>query len=245
MIDRPIIFSAPLIRALLAGTKTQTRRLLRCAVPAAPAMDAVHPNHTPRHATPYLDAYCDQPKTAANPRGMGPNWAWWTRDDRPGATFRVGYAPGDRLWVREAWKPVPISAYRCSEGVQQTPDPSDADQAAVYRAGWDRSTGGTPWRPSIHMPRWASRLTLTVTDVRVQRLQDITEADAIAEGVHAAPENQAAKALAGIMAPGAVHLPHKSAFASLWDHLHGPSGWERNPEVVALTFTVAHRNIDA
>lgn len=212
--DRPIIFSALMVRALLAGTKTQTRRLLK----PQPRRFEVAPGE-PCEMTLYYGE--DEP---------------WPRITlgRVITGQQVRFRPGMKLWVRENWKPVPASAYRCSDGVQQTPNPNDPDLAAVYSAGWDRSTGGTPWRPSIHMPRWASRLTLTVTDVRVQRLQDISEADAAAEGVP--PFNEV-----GRIYPD----PYRVNFGLTWNSLHGPDAWAGNPEIVALTFTVDRKNIDA
>jgi hypothetical protein len=83
------------------------------------------------------------------------------------------------------------------------------------------------------MPRWASRLTLTVTDVRVQRLQDISEEDAIAEG--ASPV---------LVPPDGGSAPHVEGFRALWNDLHGPDAWDANPWVSAITFTVHHGNID-
>lgn len=228
MTDRPIIFSAPMVRALLAGRKTQTRRILRAEVPAAPPMDAISANGTARHPAPYLDAYCGQPMTRANPRGMSDRWCWWTRDDRPGPTFRVPHVPGDRLWVRENHAIVPWTAYRASDGVQQTRSPEDSDDAAIYAAGWERSK--PRWRPSIHMPRWASRLTLVVTKVRVERLQDISEDDAADEGVILTDLNWPT---------------YRTNFAELWRSIHGPDAWAANPWVAAISFSVHRANIDA
>ena len=89
------------------------------------------------------------------------------------------------------------------------------------------------WRPSIHMPRSASRLTLTVTEVRVQRLQDISEEDARAEGIE------------GEFLPWPQgYWTYRPYFAELWNSLHGPDAWDANPWVVALSFTVQHGNID-
>lgn len=127
----------------------------------------------------------------------------------------VRYAPGDRLYVREAIDKVSIRA------------------AVFYRAEYDaKFTGcsdGLGWRPSIHMPRWASRLTLIVTDVRVQRLQDISEVDAIREGVTLIEET--------------CEDP-REAFRDLWDSLYGPGAWHVNPWVVAISFDVHRGNID-
>lgn len=150
------------------------------------------------------------------------------------------FAVGDRLYVRENHALVPSSAYRMSEGVQQTVNPADRDEAAIYAAGWDRSK--PRWRPSIHMPRWASRLTLLVTDVRVERLQDISEVDAIDEGAltvdlptHGAPTER------GRPPPG---QPPSHRFRHLWNSINGSEAWAANPWVVAVTFSVHARNID-
>jgi hypothetical protein len=215
MTDRPIIFSAPMVRALLDGRKTMTRRLI---------------NPQPRRFEVAPGELCD----------IGLEHM----EDEPWPRVRLGrvitcqqvhYKAGMNLWVREAWKPVPSSAYRCSDGVQQTINPQDADEAAVYRAGWDRSSGGTPWKPSIHMPRWASRLTLTVTAIRVEPLWNITESDAIAEGVIPSAVNRSGHPL----------TPHLAAFSDLWLKLHDYTTWASNPEVAVISFNVAHRNIDA
>ena len=241
MADRPIIFSAPMVRALLDGRKIQTRRVIRDEVPAAPAFDNVV--HKPRHAAPYLDAYCGERKTPANPRGMGPWWCWWTRDDRCGAQFQVGYVPGDRLWVREAHS-LRVTPEAATDGIGRVWFRADPEWGDEVR-----------WRSPIHMPRWASRLTLNVTDVRVQRLQGISEDDAIAEGLEVAPQcaidlhNGGFTPgyfvdLADVGRVGGTVQPTR-VYRMLWNSLHGPHAWSANPWVVALTFTVEQRNIDA
>lgn len=204
MVDRPIIFSGPMVNALLAGRKTQTRRVLK----------------PPYGTFEFLG-----------------NGQW-----RPICTKAF---PGNRLWVREAWsgehefRDVPPSR-RQSVATPGGPILREsvwfwADGAPSF-GDWERP------RPSIHMPRWASRLTLTVTEVRVQRLQEISEADAAAEGCEATgwrptygnPDN------AGFE----ESIPAKDAFADLWNSLHGPGAWEANPWVAAYTFTVQRGNID-
>ena len=235
MADRPIIFSAPMVRALLDGRKTQTRRVL-CQF---------DPDRDPPHAGPYI---------------AGHRAATWT--DREGTPWRYhvsvldiapnGYRRCDRLYVREAHALVPATAYRMSKGVTQAVDPSDRDRACVYREGWDRCA--PRWRPSIHMPRWASRLTLTVSDVRVQRLQDVSEADARAEGC-LAQINSHCGPMINCYGPACPTDPVRSCnlhgcwgvredFQILWNSLHGPGAWDANPWVVALTFTVQRGNID-
>lgn len=229
MADKPIIFSAPMVCALLDGRKTQTRRVIKNVPDAPPARCA--PRNAPKHPAPYLDAYCGERPTSTNPRGMGRNWHWWQIDDRPGpVAFRLPYATGDRLYVREAvcWVSRLGWRYRADDD-----DLSDKREAGEVGR----------WHPSIHMPRLASRITLTVTDVRVQRLQEISEADAVAEGCEATgwrptygnPDN------AGFE----ESIPAKDAFADLWSSLHGPGAWEANPWVAAYSFTVQRGNIDA
>jgi hypothetical protein len=200
--ERPILFSAPMVRAIIEGRKTQTRRLVK-----PPA----------KWATRY--PVCD-------PSGMaGDHEVWWWDGeyDRVGVSQTCPYGvPGDLLWVREAWTKVPATAYRMSEGVQQTVNPSDCDEAAIYAAGWDRSI--PKWRPSIHMPRWASRITLRITDVRVERLNDISGADAKAEGITGMDE-----AFWGLGA---------AAYRGVWERINGPGSWDANPWVWVVAFEV-------
>ncbi len=142
-----------------------------------------------------------------------------------GAYFRCPLGqPGDQLWVRETWAYVPASAYLCSEGVQQTVCPTDPDMAAIYASGWDRSSPGR-WRPSIHMPRWASRITLEITNIRVERIQDITEEDAKSEGAIPEPDH-----------PFADTHNCRDAFKLLWNCLYGIPSWAANPWVWVIEF---------
>lgn len=198
MTDRPILFSGPMIRALLEGRKTQTRRILKPQPPADMGLVGVY--------APALTAV----------------FGYVT----PDADFKVPlrYMPGDRLWVREAWKPIPKSR----PGGYFVPGSPFYGLDTFYRADGNCPLWANgPWKPSIFMPRSASRLTLIVTDVRVQRLQEITWQDAKAEGVSGGY--------------------HQSEFASLWDGLNASRGfgWDANPWVVALTFNVIRQNIDA
>ena len=235
MVDRPIIFSAPMVRALLEGRKTQTRRIVK-DVPPQPEPDC-HPKHQQRHPAPYLDSYCSNRRSQANPRGMSDWWSWWQVDDRCCLPqFRVPYVPGDRLWVRENWR--------------QAYPKTDFSHGAVYRAdaekalGMDEYSQRHRWTPSIHMPRWASRITLHVTGVKVERLQDISEEDARAEGVSAGEGQMAGTYFvhgAGVMSG----ISAVSCFERLWHAIHGPDAWTANPWVVAITFRVVHANIDS
>jgi hypothetical protein len=225
MTDRPIIFSAPMVRALLDGRKSQTRRVLK----PQPALSYIVP--------------CDE--------RLG-----WFGDEEGECNFRVPYAPGDRLYVREAHslhcahgQDFPRGGYDHGErwgpwsGLPIAVSP-DKTQVAYYREGFDRS-GPPRWRPSIHMPRWASRLTLIVTDVRVQRLCSISEADAEAEGIEARlgyhDEDVFKNYGTGLDFSGGGAA--RASFKTLWNSLHGPDAWAANPWVVAVSFDVQHGNI--
>jgi hypothetical protein len=243
MMDRPIVFSAPMVLALLDGRKTQTRRLLKPQPPERPPANC-HPTNTATHAEPYLDAYCGEPRTHANPRGMSRIWHWWQVDDRPD-TFacKVQYAPGDRLWVREAWKTA--AAYddlAPSEMGGEEPKLYDADKRWDAN-GWPPPSLWGRYRHARFMPRWASRLTLSVTDVRVQRLQEISEADAEAEGV----KRWGLATWKDYTSDGTTHvvLNCRHSFCTLWNNLHGPGAWGANPWIAAYTFEVHNCNIDA
>jgi hypothetical protein len=204
MKERPILFSAPMVRAILAGTKTQTRRVM----PHQP--QEILPGYAPKVYWPARDRHMTHgdPDGAAYLQFERPGDYDGAHVMRGGFGFRCRYGqPGDRLWVREAWRPV-HGGY--------------PDQGARYRADFDRDQ--TVWRPSIHMPRWASRTTLEVTGVRVERLQDISEADAVAEG--------AAWAACGAPQEGS----HKAGFAQLWESINGPGSWDANPWVWVVEF---------
>lgn len=161
--ERPILFSGPMIRAILADRKTQTRRIVK--VPGG-------------HVFDFMDL--------TKPRA---------------------YRPGDRLWVRETW----AKAGEVGDRVEYRADNPDPESAR--------------WRPCIHMPRWASRITLEVTGVCIDRLQRISEADAKAEGVD--PYEQPC---------GPAH-PHALAFRELWDSFNGKRApWASNPWVWVVSF---------
>lgn len=211
---KPILFSAPMVRALLAGTKTQTRRIITQRGNAPSLFDGT-----------WSDSYVLDPGNAS----------WRERG--------VRIQPGDRLWVREAWAPLDALTHG-DPGVTALAD------RGFYRADNSTMDGEiSRWRPSIHLPRWASRLTLIVTDVRVQRLQNISEEDARAEGCDQAladaimePEELAVFAATHILAPRARA---RIIFETLWEQINGAGSWAANPWVAAYTFTVHHQNIDA
>jgi hypothetical protein len=203
--DKPILFSAPMIRALLAGTKTQTRRKL----PAA------HPK-CPQHNILRLDVLSDPQEV----------WYWDGKHDRVGASYRLPIAPGDRLWVRET-----VARQETDQGVGYQTYAADGSEVWPLTKWYhQRKTVSC-----IHMPRWASRLTLTVTDVRVQRVQEISGEDAIAEGACEA-------AMLPLTDDDAEEA--RQAFRTLWNSIHDPDAWDQNPWVYALTFDVHRGNID-
>jgi hypothetical protein len=215
MRERPILFSAPMVRALLAGTKTQTRRAMRCQ----PGLEAtVHVEHF--HQTVVDRHGEDQP----GPEIFG---AWWD-DGESGMRCPYG-APGDHLYVRETWMDLLGTGIERKTGdpgryayAADTPPGSYGDEA--------RKTYGLKWKPSIHMPRWASRILLEVTEVRVQRLQDISGNDVIAEGCEF-PDGEG-------IARGQIRarwLPYRK----LWESINGPGSWDANPWVWVIEFRKA------
>ncbi len=206
--ERPILFSAPMVRAILAGTKTQTRRLVK---PQPTAMQ----QGWMWVCKKLLAGYCHTDADAMV-RLMLPHCPYGE--------------PGDRLWVRETWSPDPPidSSWAstewngCGRRIDGVPERFQHPRFCNYSADWLH--GPIVWRPSIHMPRWASRITLEVTGVRVERLQDISEADAMAEG---APWGACGSPQEG---------SRKAGFAKLWDSINGPNSWDANPWVWAINF---------
>jgi hypothetical protein len=176
MKERPILFSGPMVRAILDGSKTQTRRTFK---------------GTTEHKGPYNPAYMEAHQQASGWGSICPHGT-----------------PGERLWVRETW------------AVQHEYDaagPSEIGVSARWRYAATEDLGGLRKRPSIFLPRRGSRILLEITDVRVQRLQEINDEDARAEGCE----------------PFAYP---RDRFQGLWDTINGPGSWHANPWVWAITF---------
>jgi len=253
MSERPIVFSAPMIRALIAGRKTQTRRVLTpgtCTVlgnrvtAKSPAWTGLKfdrawsRTHSPASGgpRPHLAAPWVHPEDEA--RGMEAD-----------AIYRVDPAieVGDRLWVKEACgrRTASFLGIEAKNGVEE----------AFYRADDEdvlneHEFNLCPWWEGktispIFMPRWASRLTLVVTDVRVQRLRDISDEDAIAEGCKVVRDHCHVFEGSGYDRIGLCHTSPAMAFSCRWDEIHGSGSWAANPWVAAITFDVIQANIDA
>lgn len=213
MIERPILFSGPMVRAILAGRKVQTRRIVK----PQPLVG---------------DGGCWFPEPPQKPTSRARHYAneAHMRRGLP-LDFQFYGAPGDRLWVKETWQP---RASARAVGWEVT----YAADVSVFFHDVDRVPGSWKfpkaaaigWVTPLFMPRWASRLTLEVTGVRVERLCDISEEDAKAEGVEAVNGHPERGAFFG------VGPCHREGFAQLWADLNGAGSWESNPWVWAITF---------
>jgi len=189
MKERPILFSGWGVRAILAGTKTQTRRLIPVASRGGYIIAV-------RDGVPYRD----------------PDFNAERPTPEKCLRVRCPYGvPGDRLWVRE------------THYVQSAGYVDGSGRLILYRA--TEPDAPCTWTPSIHMVRWASRITLEIEQVRVQRVQDISEEDAIAEGAEAT-----------LVPPDGGSAPYREGFRLLWDSINGPGAWQRNDWLRAVTF---------
>lgn len=210
--ERPIIFSAPMVRAILEGRKTQTRRVVK------PQPFVCEPD---ANGNVYA-CWSDKPWPRVKP----------TMDELLlDMRHRCPYgAPGDVLWVREAWCWFPSNAPDgMGENVYYRANPNNQSNGATETM----ARNGVRWRSPIHMPRWASRLSLRVTDVRVQRLQEISEEDAKAEGVQ--PIDIAAMLHGEPVGGGAISA--RQCFEVVWDTINGKRApWASNPWVWAVSF---------
>lgn len=202
VLARPILFSGPMIRAILENRKSQTRRVLKPQPPNDVRRALNHPDDLPFVA--------------------------FLRNGEDFWRIKCPYGrPGDRLWVRETWCKVDNREFGGDIWIDYRATPWES---AEHPAGWNNAPDDSEalkWRPSIHMPRWASRITLEVTDVRVEKLQDISEEDAQAEGVTPTPDDIP------------FYGPHKDAFCVLWDSINASRGysWQSNPWVWSVSFT--------
>jgi hypothetical protein len=225
MKERPILFFPSMVRAILAGTKTQTRRAIK---PVGNDEGFV------------LQDYGDGP------------WPYRSEDGESGfyrdshgydveERIKCPYGrPGDRLWVRESFSgPYCMEA---QDGMAAAAPSKWAHKSRIWYWADGQPTHGdwTRPRPSIHMPRWASRITLEVTDVKVERLQDISEADAVAEGTTPIPDpcDHARRSCSDVGCKGPQ--PYKVGYRSLWESINGPGSWDANPHVWCISFRRIH-----
>ena len=169
----------------------------------------------------------------ANDSTYGPYWrSYATEAHGEDAKVCCPYGkPGDRLWVQEAWRVSSAHNYL-------PPSQLPTGLTVEYLADSPGMFGGKT-RPSIHMPRWASRITLEVTGVRVQRLQDISEADAQAEGITELPLQAGQPGAWWSASPVHPALHGRTpidAFRLLWESIYGQGSWHDNPMIWAITF---------
>lgn len=208
MSEKPILFSAPMVRAILAGTKTQTRRALPDGAWLDPELGVIRMCSVAPGVTGFQEVAC-----------------------------RYGQ-PGTKLWVRETWQVsnwsedgdpcIRLMADGSEHWPALTMEATDwaldtwAALSAPDNYNIDGRAADRRWRPSIHMPRWAGRITLEVVGVRVERLREISRGDAMAEG---------------------CPFPNMAAgddprqwYAALWDQINGAGSWDANPWVWVVEF---------
>lgn len=236
MKSSPILMSAPMVRATLADLKTQTRRVVEWKY---------GPDGTPLIPIEQVDQFADMVL------GLADNLSG---DPVPFCEAKCRYGvPGDQLWVKETAYIAPPYFGEPSDG--NCVDDEGRKRVVGYVASMDADSVrcatdyGVKKSPSIHMPRWASRITLRVLSVRVERLQDITEADAIAEGIraftkdgklmkyapayrHSSGELEAARGWTWQDMPRSA----VEAYALLWDSINGDGAWAANPWVWRVEF---------
>lgn len=241
MKEHGLLLKPEMVRATLAGNKTQTRRV--CT--AQNSLIDGHPTGKAAWATlNWRDAWVDYgPSPAGNP---GPYWHVQNIDGLRGHRVYPRVQPGDVLWVRETF------ALLSHDGTDEL-DPAKTDDGALwYRAdpdcqsAWEcsREDDRFKWRPSIFLPRWASRLILNVPSVRAEWVQDITEEDARAEGMDCYRQHSAYSDTQYISFYSAEHKKYvtvddcRMGFMYLWDEINAPRGlaWDTNPPVWVYDF---------
>lgn len=197
MKTRPILFSTEMVRAILDGRKTQTRRKVSEKI-----MDRYY-------------EYDDLASSVGKCDGFSRMW------EKEYLMLHCPYEVVMILWVRETWQ---LSTWL---------HPSDENYGYIYKASdngreWEANDEEWKWKPSIFMPREACRLYLQITDIRVERLQDITEEDARAEGANKIPLEHL----------GNTWETYRQGFESLWHSINGPESWDANPYVWVISFKI-------
>jgi hypothetical protein len=236
MKERPILFSGAMVRAILDGSKTQTRRIIKNPINAL---------HTVGHPVKLLADWALSGLIEFDPSScvVAFDVQCAVDDTRIAKTVCPYGVPGDRLWVRESGRMSEgrFFAYSATPGVARC-----ADDKGFITVSPEEAQSWTPeqWRsggwksvPSIHMPRWASRITLEIVSVRVERLQDISEEDAIAEGVTVTKSHINNSRLFKECRPDLPYIaPAQQAYSELWESINGPGSWDANPWVWVVEF---------
>lgn len=236
---RPILMSAPMVQALLAGRKTQTRRAFK-------------------EQPSFLQIYRYKNKEVYD--GEARQWCWhgkiWDNifdfisNRLPMLAYCPYGKPGDLLWVRETW-----GIYQRGDS---TPHGNPIDPAYVYRANNENYKPDIPdyaviepwrWRPSIHMPRRASRIALEITNIRVERLQDISHDDAATEGcIVGTASGRVFNNFTDLRLSPLLGVPCwkncRDWYADLWESINGADSWDANPWVWVIEFKVHQQNVD-
>lgn len=236
--ERGMIFNGEMVRAILDGRKTQTRRIIKNQ----------------------REGECWGVKPAQNPRYAGHTYDWWL----PTGTQPYAALPacphgsiGDRIWVRETWSQLGNEDGCAIDWNDELVKGGGPEAARIYRASCEQKPGNYglwsipddafwkthtdnmefegAWRPSIHMPRWASRILLEITDVRVERLSEISEEDAAKEGI--SPAGDLLPAYPGTyLTPKGDFSSAKVAFQRLWESIYGEENWKASPWVWVIEF---------
>ncbi|MGI4674891.1 hypothetical protein ACR2YN_06920 [Klebsiella pneumoniae] len=234
MTERGMIFNAEMVRAILDGRKTQTRRIMK-AQPESNQLGLLLITDSTKHSDIGKYHWAESNATGNHVRSK---------------LFSCPFgAVGDRIWVRETFCTVDDTQYGGEKWVDYRATPR---YEASHPAGWDSAPNDAEalkWRPSIHMPRWASRILLEITDVRVERLNAISEEDAQSEGVHTEVWDQTVvarnyAAIDEFFQFWSEDMPHyvemnqlyRSSFRSLWESIYGAENWLANPWVWVIEF---------
>lgn len=228
MRDIPIMFAGDMVRSILAGAKTQTRRVVK------------------ENLVPFIEPRKDDPNHAAFIHSK--KCDGWACDHKCGgievsADNTVSVSPygttGDRLWVRETWRAVErerdsVDGILYAADDWFRPIENTARAAELWVEAYDNGKHGLSWRPSIFMRRWMSRLDLENLGVRIERLHAITEEDAKAEGAawRIAPGGDLAGAFEGIN----CDIGYRNHFGDLWKRINGAESWGENPWVWCIKF---------
>ncbi|HHC2778780.1 hypothetical protein [Klebsiella pneumoniae] len=230
MTERGMIFNAEMVRAILDGRKTQTRREVKlnldisCLATTYDWATSLAANHYQALTEEQIQQKAESLRGVIHPVILG--------NGQMVSIICPHGKPGDRIWVRETFCPVDDTQYGGEKWVDYRATPR---YESSHPAGWDSAPNDAEalkWRPSIHMPRWASRILLEITDVRVERLNSISQEDAQAEGLeltgwrptYSDPDSG-----------GEVMTPYDN-FAELWSSIYGDESWKANPWVWVISF---------